>query len=138
MRRGFYREDKMTSDNRLDVNKNKIVQNVNPFTPEFFQMNATRRDYGWCDASNDPDYNQFVYLPYSASHEQLWLADSVAYDLMVVIGYNDDPVIPGGGSAIFFHVTESYGSTAGCVALRIEDLKWVLSRLEEDTMMTIN
>ena len=60
------------------------------------------------------------------SFERLWREDAL-YDLIVPLGYNDDPIIPGKGSAIFLHVaTADYASTEGCVALRKEDLLSVL------------
>ena len=71
---------------------------------------------GWCDAPTDARYNRLVRLPYGASAEQLWRADRL-YDLIVVVGYNDAPVVPGKGSAIFLHVARAnYAPTAGCVA----------------------
>ena len=51
------------------------------------------------------DYNQQILLQFAGSHEELWRNDSL-YDLIVVIGYNDAPALPGAGSAIFLHVTE--------------------------------
>jgi L,D-peptidoglycan transpeptidase YkuD (ErfK/YbiS/YcfS/YnhG family) len=39
------------------------------------------------------------------------------YRLLVVVGHNDAPVTPGGGSCIFLHLRASPGSTtAGCTA----------------------
>lgn len=71
---------------------------------------------GWCDAPGDSRYNRLVRLPYPASAEQLWRGDHL-YDLIVVVGYNDAPVVPGKGSAIFLHVARAnYAPTAGCVA----------------------
>ena len=58
---------------------------------------------GWCDAPGDPNYNRPVTLPYDASHERLWREDHL-YDLVVVLGHNDDPPAPGRGSAIFLHI----------------------------------
>jgi L,D-peptidoglycan transpeptidase YkuD (ErfK/YbiS/YcfS/YnhG family) len=84
-------------------------------------------DDGWCDAPQDPAYNQAVTLPYSASAERLWRDDRV-YDLIVVLGYNDDPVVPGAGSAIFLHLAQpDYAPTQGCVALAAADLLHLLS-----------
>ncbi|HWE98787.1 MAG TPA: L,D-transpeptidase family protein [Caulobacteraceae bacterium] len=84
---------------------------------------------GWCDDPASPRYNQQVRLPFAASHEELWRQDGL-YDLIAVIGFNDDPPVPGAGSAIFMHVArregEGYGSTAGCVALELPDLIAVL------------
>ena len=85
---------------------------------------------GWCDASGDPAYNRPVRLPYPASAERLWLAEAV-YDVIVVLGHNDDPPVPGLGSAIFLHVARpDYAPTAGCVALALEDLLQVLALAE--------
>jgi L,D-peptidoglycan transpeptidase YkuD (ErfK/YbiS/YcfS/YnhG family) len=77
---------------------------------------------GWCDDPRDPRYNQLIRLPCNAGHERLWRDDGL-YDLLVVIGYNDDPVGAGLGSAIFLHVAKAgYGPTEGCVALALPDL----------------
>jgi L,D-peptidoglycan transpeptidase YkuD (ErfK/YbiS/YcfS/YnhG family) len=58
----------------------------------------------------------------------MWRKDGV-YDLVVVLGYNDDPVVPGAGSAIFMHVARpGYAATEGCVALALEDLLHVVGR----------
>lgn len=79
-------------------------------------------DDGWCDAPEDPAYNRPVKCPYPASHEALWREDSV-YDVIVVMGHNDDPVVPGRGSAVFLHVARpDWQPTAGCVALPVDDL----------------
>jgi L,D-peptidoglycan transpeptidase YkuD (ErfK/YbiS/YcfS/YnhG family) len=83
---------------------------------------------GWCDAPDDPRYNQPVTLPYGASHERLWREDHV-YDVIVVLGCNDAPAVPGMGSAIFMHVARpGYAPTEGCVALPLPDLEAVLAR----------
>ncbi len=82
---------------------------------------------GWCDAPDDPNYNRPVRLPYPASHEELWREDAI-YDLIVVMGYNDDPPVSGKGSAIFLHLSRSdYGPTAGCVAVQLEDMVKLLA-----------
>ena len=66
-------------------------------------LRAITADDGWCDAPDDPNYNRLVKLPYPASAEHMWREDHL-YDLVAVLGYNDDPVVPGKGSAIFLHV----------------------------------
>jgi L,D-peptidoglycan transpeptidase YkuD (ErfK/YbiS/YcfS/YnhG family) len=81
---------------------------------------------GWCDDAADPAYNRPVTLPYPASAERLWRRDAV-YDLIVILGHNDDPVVPGAGSAIFLHLARSdYAPTQGCVALATADLEDLL------------
>lgn len=76
----------------------------------------------WCDVPGDPNYNRLVRLPYASVDERLWRSDSL-YDLIVVVGFNDSPVVPGKGSAIFIHLARpDYGPTQGCVALNRDDL----------------
>nr|WP_295106942.1 L,D-transpeptidase family protein [uncultured Caulobacter sp.] len=90
-------------------------------------VRATRPEDGWCDAPDDPNYNRPVTLPYPASAERMWREDPV-YDLVVILGHNDDPPVPGMGSAIFMHLArEGYPGTEGCVALERPDLEAVLA-----------
>lgn len=87
---------------------------------------AIAEDDGWCDAPDDPAYNQPVKLPYPASAEQMWRDDHL-YDLVVVLGHNDDPPVAGLGSAIFLHLAKpDYAPTHGCVAVRRADLEALL------------
>ena len=84
-------------------------------------------DDGWCDAPHDRAYNRQVKLPYPASCERLWREDRL-YDLVCVLGHNDDPPVPGLGSAIFLHVArEDHLPTEGCVALQRTDLQALLA-----------
>lgn len=90
-------------------------------------VRALSLEDGWCDDPADAQYNRPVRLPYPARHERLWLEEAV-YDVVVVIGHNDDPPVPGMGSAIFLHIARpDYGPTEGCVALALEDLLFVLA-----------
>ena len=82
---------------------------------------------GWCDEPGDPLYNRPVTLPYKARHEVLWRRDDI-YDLIVVLGHNDDPVRPGAGSAVFLHVARpDFSPTAGCIVLAKHDLLTLLA-----------
>ena len=82
---------------------------------------------GWCDDPGDENYNTQVRLPCRAHCESLWRDDEV-YDLIVPLGYNDGPIEPGRGSAIFLHlVRPGFAPTEGCVALAEADLLSVLS-----------
>lgn len=92
---------------------------------------------GWCDAAADPLYNQPVEHPYPASAEHLWRDDN-RYNLIIVVGHNDEPIVPGAGSAIFLHVAaEDFRPTEGCVALREEDVLAVLAQCTMDSTIEI-
>ena len=94
-------------------------------------------DDGWCDDPNDPAYNRPVRLPFAASHERLWREDSL-YDLVVIVGHNDDPPVPGLGSAIFLHVAKpDWGPTEGCVAVTRGDLLRLLAACDETASIRI-
>lgn len=98
---------------------------------------AMKPEDGWCDAPGHSRYNQWVALPFPASHEQLWREDGL-YDLVVELGYNDDPPLSGRGSAIFLHVARAgYLPTEGCIALAEGDLRNVLQGLQGGSTIEI-
>jgi L,D-peptidoglycan transpeptidase YkuD (ErfK/YbiS/YcfS/YnhG family) len=82
---------------------------------------------GWCDDPAYAAYNKPVRLPIDASAEKLWRDDAL-YDIIGVLGWNDQPVRPGLGSAIFLHVAAAdFAPTEGCIALARNDLQHVLA-----------
>jgi L,D-peptidoglycan transpeptidase YkuD (ErfK/YbiS/YcfS/YnhG family) len=116
---GFYRADRVAQP------------------PSGLAMTALHPDDGWVDDPQDPNYNRLVKLPYAASHEEMWLADRL-YDLVVVIGYNTDPVVAGRGSAIFLHVArEDFSPTAGCIAIERDALARLSGLLGPGSTITI-
>jgi L,D-peptidoglycan transpeptidase YkuD (ErfK/YbiS/YcfS/YnhG family) len=90
---------------------------------------AIQETDGWCDDPADPAYNRPVTRPYPASHEALWRCDRL-YDLLVVLGFNDDPPVAGAGSAIFLHVAApDFRVTEGCIAVTPEALHILVNSL---------
>jgi L,D-peptidoglycan transpeptidase YkuD (ErfK/YbiS/YcfS/YnhG family) len=82
---------------------------------------------GWCDDPSHPAYNRAVQLPINAGAEALW-RDDASYDIIGVLGWNDDPPQPSLGSAIFLHLARfDYSPTEGCIALAADDLRHVLA-----------
>lgn len=122
LRKIFYRPDR--------INKNDIKSSL--------PMQALQLNDGWCDDTNCKEYNSYIKLPFSGSHENLWRDDNV-YDVIVVIGYNDNPVIKQKGSAIFLHVArDGYPPTAGCIAFSKNDLLEILGKVSAKTTITIS
>ncbi|MDZ4775168.1 MAG: L,D-transpeptidase family protein [Alphaproteobacteria bacterium] len=96
------------------------------------------RDDGWCDAPDDRAYNRIVKHPYPASAERLW-RDDHAYDIVVVLGYNDAPVRPGAGSAIFWHLAQpDWRPTEGCVAITEADMRAALKSVRAGDALEID
>lgn len=82
---------------------------------------------GWSDGPDDPHYNRPVVHPHCHSAERLERDDGL-YDVIVVLGHNDDPPITGLGSAIFLHCSEGR-PTEGCVAIEKHALLGLLEQL---------
>jgi L,D-peptidoglycan transpeptidase YkuD (ErfK/YbiS/YcfS/YnhG family) len=91
---------------------------------------------GWSDDPADPAYNTRVRHPHPFSAEHLWRDDGL-YDVIVPLGYNDAPPVPGRGSAIFLHCTAGHPVTAGCVAIAREALLALLPWLTPDDGIAI-
>lgn len=140
--RGGVRTDKREGDHASPAGTFPLVRAF--YRPDRLSAPTTalplaglRPEDGWVDAPTDPRYNTQVTLPYPASHETLWRADGL-YDLIVVIGYNTAPAVPGRGSAIFLHVARpDYAGTEGCIAIAREALVRLLGLLGPGSMITI-
>ena len=95
-----------------------------------FDLQPITPDDGWCDDPKDAAYNRPVRLPYPASAEHMWMQSGI-YDIVVVLGHNDDPVTPGMGSCIFLHLSKpDYSPTQGCVAIARPHLEALLARAQ--------
>ena len=95
-------------------------------------------DDGWCDDPGDPAYNRPVRLPYPASAEAMWREDHL-YDLVLVLGHNDDPPVARMGSAIFLHLAKpDYAPTEGCVALSRADMEDLLGQARPGDLLRIS
>lgn len=95
------------------------------------------RDAGWCDDAADPAYNRQVRLPYPASCERLWRKDRI-YDLIAVLGYNDEPAVAGRGSAIFLHLARGdFSPTQGCIAVERGVLLAIVAGLDAASRLRV-
>ena len=120
MRAIFFRPDRIT-----------LPQSQLPIT-------AITQDMGWCDDAQSSYYNQQIGLPFSASHEKMWREDS-AYDIVIPLGYNDDPPQANRGSAIFFHLLhEGKNYTAGCVAINLQSMLHLIPELTSESHIKIS
>jgi L,D-peptidoglycan transpeptidase YkuD (ErfK/YbiS/YcfS/YnhG family) len=118
-RKVFYRADRLTTP--------KTCFPLTPLTPQD----------GWCDDVAHPAYNKHIQKPYKGRHEDLWRTDHV-YDIILVVGHNDDPVIKGQGSAIFVHLRRPESTpTDGCVALDLPDLLKILAEATPESCLIV-
>lgn len=124
LRQVFYRPD-------------KYVHGIQTSLPS----SALKTDDGWCDDPKDINYNKHIKLPYGASHEKLWREDHI-YDIILVVGHNDEPVVPLKGSAIFIHLSRldekgRYGPTDGCLSFNEDDLLHILRLITPESCLII-
>ena len=58
--------------------------------------------------------------------------------MIIVLGHNDAPRIPGRGSAIFLHLARpGYAPTEGCIAVSDADMAQVLSEIGPQSTIRI-
>jgi L,D-peptidoglycan transpeptidase YkuD (ErfK/YbiS/YcfS/YnhG family) len=91
----------------------------------------------WCEDPYDRRYNQPFRRSASEPCDRLRRADRL-YDMIVEIDHNTRPRVAGRGSAVFIHVARpGFTPTAGCIALRRQDLKILLNRINSKTRILI-
>lgn len=92
---------------------------------------------GWSDDPIDPAYNRPVRVPHRFGAEDLQRDDPL-YDIILTLGHNDAPPVPGNGSAIFLHVWNEGQPTEGCVAIARENLDRLMPLLRPNDMLDIS
>jgi L,D-peptidoglycan transpeptidase YkuD (ErfK/YbiS/YcfS/YnhG family) len=91
----------------------------------------------WCDDASDRRYNRLIRRPDGEHEERLRRADHL-YDVIVELGWNDQPVRRGRGSAIFWHLARAaLTPTAGCVAVKADVFGKVLPRLTRRAILVV-
>ncbi|MDA9697927.1 L,D-transpeptidase family protein [Candidatus Pelagibacter sp.] len=101
------------------------------------KTNIIRKKMGWCNDVNYPKkYNKQIKINKKITHEKLNRKDS-KYDLLIPIKYNFKKPKIGKGSAIFIHLTNNYRATAGCIALKKNDLLILLKLINRNTKIRI-
>ena len=95
---------------------------------------------GWCDDPKHISYNKMVDLSkfdHTVSHEKLYRDDDL-YNVVIVVGYNDNPVVTGKGSAIFVRIaSKDYAGTAGGIGFAENDLLKILTKLDENSKLIV-
>ena len=100
------------------------------------KINSINKNMAWCDNPKSKHYNKLITT--SKPHtESLYRNDNI-YDIVLVIQYNVNPIIPYKGSAIFIHNSKkNYEATNGCIALETSDLSEIIKKLKPSDKITI-
>jgi L,D-peptidoglycan transpeptidase YkuD (ErfK/YbiS/YcfS/YnhG family) len=139
---GGIREDKVEGDAATPVGdfplRHIYFRNDRLVLPRVrLPARAISRHDGWCDDPRSSSYNRLVRIPNDWSHEKMWREDGL-YDLLIVVGYNDDPPEGEWGSAIFLHMArEDYAPTRGCIALARNDLLELVTLIDPATRLRV-
>jgi len=92
----------------------------------------------WSEDPADRRYNRPFRRSANEPGDRLWREDGL-YDLFIEIDHNTRPRIAGRGSAVFIHVARpGFAPTAGCAALRQNDLERLLRRVGPKTRIIIH
>ncbi len=107
-----------------------------PRPPTMLPVRRIRPADGWCEDPADRRYNQAVTIPAGSMADRLTRADHL-YDFIIELDHNTRPRVAGRGSAVFIHAARpGLAPTAGCVALRLDDLRRLIARLGPRTRLT--
>jgi len=94
-------------------------------------------DIAWCEDPHDRRYNRPFRRAGGAPGDRLRREDNL-YDFIVEIDHNARPRVARRGSAVFIHVARpGLRPTAGCVAMALPRLRWLLSRIGPTTIVSI-
>lgn len=82
-------------------------------------------------------YNQWVEKDKPVAGEQLWNY-KICYEKALAIGFNQNPVVYGRGSAIFLHIkAPSTWESAGCITIEKSSMEELLPLLQEKLSILI-
>ena len=96
-----------------------------------------KKNMGWCDDPNSKKYNKLIKFPFSNRAEKLFLKKN-SYDLLLVMNYNRNPIIPNNGSAIFLHLADQrFSPTKGCIAIKKKDFLKILPMIKKKTKIKV-
>ncbi|HEX8313312.1 MAG TPA: L,D-transpeptidase family protein [Chthoniobacteraceae bacterium] len=99
-----------------------------------FPFHTVTTGDAWVDDVNSPHYNQHISVdagnPPPWFEKQKMRHNDFAYRWLVEIRHNSDPVVPGAGSAIFFHIRRgTQKPSAGCTTMAeeklVEMIRWL-------------
>jgi L,D-peptidoglycan transpeptidase YkuD (ErfK/YbiS/YcfS/YnhG family) len=91
----------------------------------------------WCENPADRRYNRAIRKSANEPGDGLRRGDGL-YDIIIEIDHNTRPRIAGRGSAVFIHVARlAFAPTAGCVALRRQDLLALSGKLSPKTRIIV-
>lgn len=103
----------------------------------FLPVRTIRPSDAWSEDPTDRRYNRPVERKPGEPGDRLTREDDL-YDLIIEIDHNDRPRVAGRGSAVFIHIArDGFKPTAGCVALRRNDLLRLLEQLGPQTRVIV-
>jgi L,D-peptidoglycan transpeptidase YkuD (ErfK/YbiS/YcfS/YnhG family) len=140
--RGGVRANKFEGDGATPRGRFRLVRlwwraDRHPRPPTLLPTRRITRDVAWCEDTADRRYNRPFRRSAAEPGDRLWREDHL-YDFIIEIDHNTRPRVAGRGSAVFVHVARPNRSpTAGCVALRANDLQRLLAQFGPRTRIAI-
>src|SRR5271155_1621494 len=95
-------------------------------------------DDAWSEDPADRRYNHPFRRSANEPGDRLCRNDGL-YDLIIEIDHNTRPRVAGRGSAVFIHLARGgFGPTAGCIALKRQDLLRLLAAITPKTRIIVH
>jgi L,D-peptidoglycan transpeptidase YkuD (ErfK/YbiS/YcfS/YnhG family) len=92
----------------------------------------------WCEDPADRRYNRPVRHTDTQPGDRL-MRDDHLYDFIIEIDHNTRPRIARRGSAVFLHLArDSFGPTAGCIAMARGEMRRLLARIGPGTRIVVS
>ncbi len=135
-------KNKVEGDHKTPIGKfkfKKVFYRADKLGKMVFNLPSQiiKKNSGWCDDPKHKLYNQFIKFPFNASAERLYRDDGL-YDLLFVIDYNIDPIVPGKGSAIFLHICKpNFEGTEGCIAIEKKNIIELSKKIDLQTKLIV-
>ena len=134
--------NKIEGDHKTPVGEfkfNKIYYRKDRLGDMLFKIPfaVIEKNDGWCDDPKSKLYNQHIQFPFEARAEKLFRDDDL-YDIICVLNYNTNPIVPGKGSAIFLHICKpNFAGTEGCVAIEKKNILKLVNLIDLNTKLII-
>jgi len=140
--RGGIRANKREGDGGTPRGKFNLVRlwwraDRHPRPRTLLPARGISRDVAWCEEPHDRRYNRPFRRTANTPSDRLWRDDHL-YDFIIEIDHNTRPRVAGRGSAVFIHVARpGFRPTAGCVAMTLPRLRWLLGQVGPRTCVVI-
>ncbi|HEX2859388.1 MAG TPA: L,D-transpeptidase family protein [Alphaproteobacteria bacterium] len=128
--------DKREGDGYTPLGRYPLLQGFyradrGPQPNETFEWHVIKPGDSWNEDPHSDNYNQLEFInPKELGEGGMWKSGPQR-DVLIIIGYNINPIVAGKGSALYIHPTPPGArESRGCVMLSLEDTRTIAGQLK--------